>query len=438
MRKSILAFLAAGAVAASAGSASAAGTGVELGGLTLTGGLRIAGGLDTNVFLEAEEEDSSMTLRLAPRFGLANRDKQMVDASIAANFVFEQFLDSEANVSDQSGLTLAASAGVRLFPEADVSLAISDSIRRAVLPNPDGDETDDAEPFRTLTNDLGAEVAYHPGGRSQRDRSGLSGNLGVNWRRMIFETLEGSDRSVLSGRLALRYNFLPRTGVFVRASVGATSYDDAGRPTGQTEGGEAVLVPNVDSIAVRVSGGASGMVTNDLSLLGRVGVGLMSYDDDGREDQTAFIAQLRLSYAFTRTLRAGIGYDRDVADLSGGTVALDTFGADLSAAFGDLSLRLDASMRRADFLSFDNPTIQGLGGAPVGLYSEDERVDWLTRVGLQVGYAFLERFSAGVNYGLRLNASNVERQDRLFREDATNRSFDYTQHRVLVFFDAAL
>lgn len=297
---------------ASPASVSAQASGSEYGPVRLDAALRLEGGYNTNVFRATDDAGRSgaLQLNINPRLRASTVSPGLVAFNSGVSFVWSQFVGN-ADLRRQSAEAVNADIELRFNPNGLVSVAPRDTLRRSSRASfgPAG------RPFKSTENTFELEVALHPGGANRSSRLGLSGSLtGFHqlWRYDRFPTL---DKNGFGGRLELKYNFLPKTAVFLNAMV-MTILNESNeiRQAQDLETGTNFTRANPDSTPIRLSAGLTGLLLPRLGLLVSAGYGRTAYRGPGSFTFGQPIIQVRLDGYLTQRSTVYGDYQYNFAD----------------------------------------------------------------------------------------------------------------------------
>ncbi len=379
------------------------GDGLKAGDLTLVPKLTLSGGYDSNVFRLAEGErdtypnfDSAGSAkgRITPSLDISTPDDRFFVFNFGSSVTWEQYFNSSDSTRGQSGLSTDIGLGAALNKTGDFSLTIDESFERSNEPPPAPSE----DSYNRYTNALGVAFGIHPGARI------VDAELGYTWSRYWHETdeLQVLNRSRHQFRLNTKYNFLPKTGLYLDATYGLIRYDDV---TGlSSPSGPGNIVTNVNSQPLRITGGLSGLITPRLSIKGGAGYGWSFYD--AGEDFKGVIGSAALGYAYGRMDMNNVlqlGYKFSFDDFSLGNFYTNhRMFLKIKQNLVDkrLSLTGDVAFEIRDY-SFDPSQFAQLAG-------DENYDDQLLTAGAGVDYKIKDWWSAGLNYDLRWNFTDNE------------------------------
>lgn len=415
VRRSILTAVSGVCVLASA--SAHAQSGVEAGSLDINAGLRLELGVDSNPFYSPSDASpvSSGLLQINPRFSVRTREPHMValDASLGAKW--EQYLSQGSGASDTSGLDLDGGLGVRLNPQGVVSLRPSDQITWSNEPgyNPNSD------PIQALYNRFALELALHPGGADRGSRLGVSGDLKFRYDSTRYnDENDVFDNDGIGGELTLRYNFLPKTAVFLNASVMAVGYkteDGVPSADGTTE------AVNSDSLPIRAIVGFNGLLAPRLSLMVAAGYGGSAYDLG--ESLTTFVGQVDLGAHLAGKTQLHVGWERNFRDTLVANYA--TFHR-LYLTYGGSAARLNYAVGANTTLSTYSESTDANGDS--FQYWEDERKETLVQASAEVSYTAVDWLTVGVRY-----QPTIRLTDAAVSSGLTSSDLAFGDHRAFAF-----
>ncbi len=376
--------------------------GFEAGGLRLTPVLRLETGYDTNVFYNASESNPQGAVRLdiAPSLGVMTLRPRAIDLQARLLFRWEQFLTGETDATrDVSGLETNSTLSARFNPNGIVSVRPAVDFRRQN--NPNSNASGDA--YRNIYNESSVEIGVHPGGAVRTSRMGISGFLRGIHRLWLFPERSDINRQGIGGDLDLYWNFLPKTAIFLNASIMRISYSEEAlistvtRPDGTNA---SFATPNIGSTPFRTTAGIKGLLSRRISVT--LGAGYARANYDGGPSINPFLANAQLSYFVTPDSAARLGYARDFSDSNlGNYLIFDRVTAGLGGRYGDVAVNVDAYLQFSQYARVEDPLVAG-----VPLFGTEERRDTLVGAYLDATYSLTRWLALGANYRLELRSSN--------------------------------
>lgn len=406
-------------------------TGIEAGAFRLHPSLRLLQGFDSNIYYEdsSERPTSGLKLEVNPALRLVTPNPRSTDVQLGLDATWEQYFnESTADVADQSGLEFNGELGVRLNANGLVSVRPANHLRRS---NDSAfDEQGDA--FRALYNQATVEIGVHPGGALRTSRLGFSGFVRGIHRIWRYDNRAALDRHALGGEAEIKWNFLPKTALFVNASYQSIRWaNERVTALGQvpdTEIETQLSLPNVDSRPWRVTGGLSGLITRRLSLLARVGYARGNYrassafaDNSGaQQSPRELIGEGRIQVHVNPTTSWRLGYLRDFADSSfSNYLRYHRFYTGMTATASRLTLDLEGYLQLNDYSRVD-----------FDLFDEPNRDD--TVVGTMVGldFAITSWWDIGARYRLEYRSSQFSPISIFDRDEQASTS--YVKHTALL------
>jgi len=383
--------------------------GVSLGALRLHPGLAIGGGYNSNVFYEEELEgvESSAVLRLRPSLRLATPSPESVRLTANLQLLWEYYPSGEQFIREQSGIDVLGDLGIQFAPRGVASVTLYDIIRRySDSPSSPGGET-----RSHIYNEVGGVLAFHPGGSQRTSRRGFTADLTAGYGLEIWDEELALDRSIILSRLQVKYFFLPKTALTLRAGVRSVTYDQRERPVnfgdddplgiGAAFQGTQV---NVDSTPLRFTLALSGLLTKHIDFSLEGGYSLANYAEG--EDLSTWVANVRFGVFFTPDAHLSIGWEHGFEDSSfANYYEYDRFSGRLEVTAGDFLVGGRGGFETQRFATVDVPTVT-FGGNDLALYSTGDREDPVVTGGAFVGWnpTGWARFLA--SYDMRANLTD--------------------------------
>ena len=391
------------------------GDGLQTGNLKLSPGISLFGGFNSNVFFSADDETgfSAPTLRVQPFFDVSTIQPDAFDFGFNGKVAWQQYLDSNDVVSDQSGLDANVGLHLTLNPNGAFSFRVEDSFERTNEPPYDPTSTS----YDRTLNRVGATIGIHPGGRV------FEHYLSYDWSLQLHDTTESVDRQIHDFTLRNYWKFLPRTAFVLTGDVQIVDYNDESRPVGGQN------FANVESTPLRITGGLTGLITSRLALNLVGGWGFGFYADD--PSFSGFLADVSLKYYFGSSAEKSnvyVGYEREFIDSTiGNFKSWHRPYLGFEQGIANRRLMLDV---RADFLvrTYEG-TFEGVHNVASGqLIVPPDIDDNLLRIRAGVTFNLTRWLSTGVNYSLAANfTDDVVTSSVGTAGDALRR---YTQHNV--------
>jgi len=420
------------ALVGAANVAHAQPSGVQLGEFRVNAGLRLETGYDTNVYYNAinERRATSVRLNVGPSLRLTTIDPRGVDLRIALSARWDQYFRRSIEPSrDPSGLRTTFDVSARFNPRGSVSVMPANLLRRSFDPG----FSDSADPIRALFNETSVTVGWHPGGAARESRLGFSGSLRPFYRLWRYAPSDSIDKNSGGAGGELRWNFLPRTALFIMGNIARTTYQEPDTvPIGTiSDQNAATRLPNAASTPYRIGGGVTGLVSRQLGLLLRAGYGGATYETG--DSTRRFIAQAQLTLYLPRDTSIAAGYYRDFGDSAfGNYVNIDRGYINLDTRIQRVSVSLEGFVQRNRFSENDRVLVSTEAGL-VPLYTEDVRRDLVFGGAVSAAFALTRFMDVGARYRLRARQSNVEFRSIAGEAPFVNASPDYLKHLVMVF-----
>jgi len=259
------------------------------------------------------------------------------------------------------------------FPTSIFQLYVQDRFLRSLQTRSEVS----AETFTRLLNEVGGGLIVAPA-------ASLSVDLGYGWSRDMFEEMSSVDKSLHEIALRAKWDFFPRTSVYLNGSTTITRYDEVATLNG-------VEIGRWNSMPLRVEAGMNGYVTSRFFTTLGAGYG-NSMHDKGPTYNSA-LARVAFGYEIPDVFVGQVGYVRGFSDsLFGNFVASDALTlAGQVRLWQMVDLDVEANYR---FLTYgDSPTAAGV------TYSDKNRKDQMLDVEALLSLNFLRYL--GVNVGAK-------------------------------------
>jgi hypothetical protein len=404
-------------------------SGSEVGPIRLLTGLRLESGYNTNLYRTTDPNgrEGVVQLNVNPTLRAQTIRPRIVALDAGIGLEWSQYL-GDADARRQSGETIDGDFELRFNPNGLFSVAPRDEIRRTTRASFGAA----GEPFQSTENTFELELALHPGGADRPSRLGLSGSLtGIHrlWRYDRFATL---NKNAFGGRLELKYNFLPKTAVFINALVmsvvnaSSTIEQDRALAT-DTSFSRA----NPDSTPIRVSAGLTGLLLPRLGLLLSAGYGTAQYRGDGAFRITSPLVQVRLDGYLTERTSVYADYQLNFAD----GVVEDAY----QFHRGELGANLNAGLLRAGLSANVQGSRYQTGSALFNECANNQRRDTSIGGDANIGVRPSRFFGTGLRYGMAYQDSNCT-QTTLEGDGAglaAPGDAGYTTHSVFLYIDVS-
>lgn len=408
-------------VGASAQDIAAPETGVAVGNLIISPRLRLAVGYDTNANFSSpdEGEEASPEFYVNPAIHWGMLQSTLIDFSGNAAIGWRQYFAGEGQADDASGLEASGTAQLQINPLGPVSIRLQDTLRLSndavftiesqddVFQIPFSEYGLDYGSGRVLNNTAGAQLRFHPGGDGD-ERMGFSGHLGVNHYFTRYLERPDSNRQGIGANLNLAWNFLPRSAVFIEASVRRTTYDDPigeavtrDEPLSLIDGNQALR--QVNSTPLRAGVGLRSLLSQRLSATLRVGYANGFYEDGPNPSRVYGQAQLTAQFRPDHQLR--VGYSTNFADSTfGNYVNFHRLAATYNLTPGNLRLSASVFGQVNNYAPVDTDLLNG--SSLIESYSDAERRDYPVGLNLDLGVRVGRHFQTGVAYRILANISD--------------------------------
>jgi hypothetical protein len=378
--------------------------GVRVGDMRLHPGAAVGGGYDSNVFYEEQQEgiEASPVVQVMPWLRLDTPSPRALRVSANLQLLWELYASGTDAVNAQSGFDALGDVALQIGPRGLISFALYDSIRRFTeSPTWPGDETRDH-----LYNEIGAAVAFHPGGLDRTSRLGFTGALTAGYGREIWPDYLGLDRQMALTDFELKFHFLPKTAAFLRASWDFILYDQVERDIlieDPTPVDEAFIGTqrNIDSRPLRVTGGLGGLLTKALDFRLEGGYGRGDYNEGPAFE--GFLALAQLGLHLTPDARLGLSWRRDFSDTSFANYReFDRVSLSLRVTSGDWLVGGTSAFELQRYAELEVPSVS-LGGTTVALYNTATREDPVLSGNLFVSWNLTDWSRISSYYRFRAN-----------------------------------
>jgi hypothetical protein len=357
---------------------------------------------DTNVFYESEDETTSLaaapSLRFTPFLSLESLNPSIAQYQVDASLTWQQYLDSEIAISEQSGLSANIGGTLGINREGAVSITFKERFSRTNEP-PDGPVL---EAYNRNVNSLGASLGIHPGGKV------FQHYLSYDWILYRHEDIASINRMIHNLSLTNYWRFLPRTAATLAFDYQIVDYDD---PV-QTGG-----VVNNNSTPLRVKAGLTGLITNRISVNLMGGWG-WSFHEGGGDSFSGLLLDAKLSWAFGSLSNKNnlfIGYSQGFADTTIGNFYnyYRPYAGYSQRLAERLSLSLETDLSIREYVG--TPDFAG------------DLSDMLIGARAGLGFQITKWWTADVAYRLAVNVTN----DELFNPSIGSSSLrEYSKHLV--------
>ncbi len=327
---------------------------MRLGSAELIPSLRLGTFYRTNVFLQEANEQSGMALQVTPGVDLS-LEKHEVELDLGGEYKLAKYFKPEFSSLDRfkdGNLT----ADIALLPNSVVGFELNERFVSSSRESEsqanisEGAVDDGAESLiRHIKNDVGGELAFHPGGALDVRAGGhfMFDDYNVPEEATYSNDPNYNSRMQYGPEAKLKWRFFPRTALLLSASMDWLRWNnhlvdiryadvdenDALSPFPNDTYGSYLAIP--DSQHLKVSGGLRGRITRRLAVHLVPGFHSAKYDEetvtaeasedieDGElsedfdRDATG-IEQLMIStgidYDVRETQRFSLGYSRDLTD----------------------------------------------------------------------------------------------------------------------------
>lgn len=396
-QKSVLLVLTLGVFSSSVATAEP-GAGLRAGNLKVSPGLTLSTLYDSNVFFQSTDEAVSLSnapsLQVQPFLTMETMNAKLTQVTLDARLAWQQYLASETNLSEQSGLSATVAGELGINRRGAFSVSLKERFTRTnEAPNLPADF-----PFNRDINSLGVTFGLHPGDQV------FQHYLTYSWLIYNHENIEieALDRQTHHLTLANNWRFLPRTALSLTGDVQFVRY------TSNVSTGN--LSTN-NSTPVRLTGGITGSLTNRIGVRLLAGWGWGFYETGPTSSD--FLADLRVSWKFGQLSSNSslfIGYSQGFGD---STIA-NYYSyykpyAGYSQTLADrLTLKADVSMQFRTYPGTDFD-------------------DSLLNVSAGVGFALAKWWSLDLNYNLQSNFTEDSVEITTVGDEALRA---YTRHLV--------
>jgi len=409
--------------------------GLKSGDFTLRPYVKVEGRYDSNIFNGSTRLDTFTSkqletvvgaplVRIQPGLTLFNGTSTDVAVTFDAFGDVRLYISDNPNVTTQNSVSGKANLAVQIAPRRTFSLTLSDYFTRDVRPL---DFELDAVYIR-LNNEVGAQVAFHPGPVPERRPFEMS--LGYGF---LVDRISGNlnnislDSDTHRASFLTLWKFLPKTAAFLDANLRFHRYTSPKTRESAT---------HADSNPMRVSAGLQGAITKKVAARAQVGYGRSFHKSADEYNMAIGQAAVTLLPASGTALSLGWQLDFD-----------DSFFANFRSynriftmvrhRIGTLiDFQVDASVYFARYGAF-NLAATGLapsaamGGGAWGV-SQKYRQE-TTIVGTAMADFNVSRFlGVYLGYELRANLTDYSVYQSLDNKRHYTDFGDYTRHQVFV------
>jgi len=337
----------------------------------------------TNFFRVDSREatpEGAFSLHVRPGVALFNPDYNDVAMSLGVDL--DVFVPTgPKRVSDQTNIGGVARLSVGLFPRSALSLTLHETFERTLWTRPQ--ITTNANRNHNV---IGADFAFHPGGRA------LDFTLGYAYDLESYDDIDRLDSDTHFLRFLGSWRFYPMTYAFLESTLAFHGY---ARRTSEDLAATGNLV---GGSPFRGYAGLSGFVTERLAVLIRGGYG-NSFLDRG-ENFSSFIGMLQASWRFSpRTvLHAGIARDFEEAPLGGFVTFVRPYLA-LTQRFGELAeLSVDFAYDMRSYGAWQPPDVDVQGATVTPVASNAHRSERAIRAGVLLDFDLTRLFGLTIGY----------------------------------------
>lgn len=359
------------------------GDGIRSDSLQASLGLTLSGSYDTNVFYESEDETTSLSaapsLRFTPFLSLGSLNPGTVQYQADASLTWQQYLDSDLAISEQSGLSANLGGTLGINRDGAVSITFKERFART-NEAPDGPIL---EAYNRNVNSLGASLGLHPGGKV------FQHYLSYDWILYQHEDIASINRMTHNLSLTNYWRFLPRTAATLSFDYQIVQYDEEIQTGG---------VVNSNSTPLRVNAGLTGLITNRVSanLVGGWG---WSFHSGNGPSFSGLLLDARLSWAFgllSSKNNLYVGYSQGFADTTIGNFYnyYRPYAGYNQRLAERLSLQLETELSIRDYAG--TPDFAG------------DLSDMLVGARAGLGFQIFKWWSADVAYRLSMNVTDDE------------------------------
>jgi len=326
------------------------------------------------------DPQGAVSLHVRPGVALFNPDYNDVAMSLGVDLdVFVPFGDE--SISDQTNLGGVARLAVALFPRKTFSLTLHETFERTLWTRPQ--ITTNANRNHNV---IGADASFHPGGRA------LDFTLGYAYDLERFDDIDLIDSDSHLLRFLGSWRFYPMTYAFIESTLAMHTYAN------ESAADKAAVGSLVPASPFRVYAGLSGLVTERLGLLLRVGYG-NSFLDRG-DNFSSFIGMAQASWRFSpkTVLHVGIARDFEEAPL-GGYLSFVRPYASFTQRFGELAeLTVDFAYEIRSYGTWEPSEIEVGGDVIVPQVSDRNRSENAVKAGLLLDFDLSRLFGATLGY----------------------------------------
>jgi hypothetical protein len=374
-------------------------------GVYLNVGVTAEAGYDTNVFYNDTQPVDSGTLQVTPFAEITNSARgegvmPPVQYTIGASLLYREYLNEDPQVRAQRAFNPSFN-GSLAYSSAGQSVSISDQFTRLQDPP----YQPGSSPITRDFNIAVVQAGLAPGGGRIQITPRYTNTLD------IFEGAEFSygNRMAHEGMLDSSWRWLPKTAVFLQASVGYIQYLSS----------RAEAAGKSNSIPFRVLTGLRGLVTPKLTLAVGVGYADAIYDQEGVNPSgpSNLAATVGLTFNATELTTFGASYQHEFRDspVLGNYYDLDAADLGISQRLGPVTIAAGGRYEHRRYHGFQM-------GVPLS------RVDNIFQTRVQADYQLQRWFHAGVSYTNMISRSDDVDSGPMA---ALIPDADYTKHVIL-------
>lgn len=361
--------------------------GINVGGLRMHPGAFLETAYDSNLFYTDEAEDelggdsiNAFSLRPGITFRVLTPDPGVADWRMGTRVSWEQYLDDQDYVLEQSGVEANVNTAVRLWPRGLLAVEPHFDYTRSNGPGDDYAQ-------RRLSQHLirpGILFELQP-----YEGKILSQKLGYDVGVRLFDDFESLNRFDHRFIGVTRWNFLPQTAATLELEQHIVTY-----PNGQRErlpGAPEVDLVNYDSTPFRGLLGVQGLLFRRVDFSAAMGYGWTGYE--AGPNAHVLLGRAELGYRWPNNARLWGGYARNFQD----------------STFGNFYTYHEGYLR---FAGYFIDRIRGEIGtrvlaqdfAPIDGFSE--RDDLIYEADIGASYFFIPGLDVSLNYMLRGNETD--------------------------------